>query len=424
MTDVLCLVSDSKIGVRACVDAQITSRCWCPKAVLAVNEVSPLVVRGTRLAEQIETLKHRAAEMYRKPAADRYDGPALRKVKGLPDPTEVPLPVRMEKSLLETVREGFSAAPPPKRQAYTVEGAMTTPARHVVPAKSEREQRHEDALAEQEKDGGGGRKGTPGDGKPITHAEPGTPPMRPRRSRDDGPTQGSPSNRGETTAPVSTCKRCGTSLGARNKTGFCSKSACQRAAANERAKAAPRCETPGCDRPAYAKKKCGRCTTGVRPDGGLLPCATPNCPKSIQKFRGEETCHLCRRGLTHHLLKGKPMARKFCACGKEIRKGRDGETHEKCRSCRIKTGDATKSRKKVPAVTTKKAARAGTAKANRIPLSQIPVIDVWVDFDPKTLTTPQLTACVRELWKRIQAKDQEKREAELALANEPPGQAA
>jgi allophanate hydrolase subunit 1 len=47
-----------------------------------------------------------------------------------------------------------------------------------------------------------------------------------------------------------------------------------------------------------------------------------------------------------------------------------------------------------------------------------------VDFDPKTLTTPQLTACVRELWKRIQAKDQEKREAELALANEPPGQAA
>jgi hypothetical protein len=109
MTDVLCLVSDSKIGVRACVDAQITSRCWCPKAVLAVNEVVPIAVKGSRLAEQIETLKHRAAEMYRKPASDRYDGPALRKVKGLPDPTEVPLPARMEKSLLETVREGFSA---------------------------------------------------------------------------------------------------------------------------------------------------------------------------------------------------------------------------------------------------------------------------------------------------------------------------
>lgn len=123
MTTLRCLVTEDNIAARACVDAQVEQRCWCSKAPLAVVEVAAIALPGSRLGEQIDKCKNTAATMLRKPVGDRYDGPALRKLRGIGTPVEVPLPAP----------PAVQKAAPVKPAAYAVQGALAAPAKRVVP---------------------------------------------------------------------------------------------------------------------------------------------------------------------------------------------------------------------------------------------------------------------------------------------------
>jgi hypothetical protein len=231
-----------------------------------------------------------------------------------------------------------------------VEGAMTTPARHVVPAKSEREQRHEDALAEQENSGGDEAKMP----RPVN------------------------------APPICEFPTCRTALRANNLSGLCQRHR-NKVSSRERKDLVPEvvraagtarnalagdvervCEVDGCGKVLgkHTKgTKCVPCLKRIKPGGGWEKCEKyPQCPRLTQRLKGA-LCALCRRGKKWHLVapdgastdgekqgaaknraaKELKMARKFCACGKEIRKRRDGETEEKCCRCRSKTANATKS---------------------------------------------------------------------------------
>lgn len=94
MTMVACMVGDRSITAAACVEMQRHERCFCPKAAIAIRAVADENELGTekpgteaakkKVRDTLEVLKSRAQDFLRKPAVDRYGGPALRMLRPPP----------------------------------------------------------------------------------------------------------------------------------------------------------------------------------------------------------------------------------------------------------------------------------------------------------------------------------------------------
>jgi hypothetical protein len=146
MSTVHCRVTDGEIAARACVDQQIEKRCFCPKAVLAINEVQQIATPKSRLEEQLDTCKAAAQAMLKKPADQRYAGPALRKLRGEPEPAEIPLPAPKNTSTEDDAMPSGPGKPAPSQ-------AFSMPERRVVPDVDEEEDWREAAIQAREDQG-------------------------------------------------------------------------------------------------------------------------------------------------------------------------------------------------------------------------------------------------------------------------------
>lgn len=76
---VACMVQKgAEIAVETCVAAQVDERCFCIKAVTALQALGDGDGMTLRDRSNLVTLRGRAAGMYRQPAERRFAGPALR----------------------------------------------------------------------------------------------------------------------------------------------------------------------------------------------------------------------------------------------------------------------------------------------------------------------------------------------------------
>jgi hypothetical protein len=411
MSTVHCRVTDGEIAARACVDQQIEKRCFCPKAVLAINEVQQIAMPKSRLEEQLDTCKAAAQAMLKKPADQRYAGPALRNLRGEPEPAEIPLPAPKN-----TSTEDDAMPPGPGKPAPSE--SLPAPARRVVPNVDEEEDGREAAIQARED----GERSTPPATRPI-----GKDPRVPRLPRKPS------DNPGDAIRALKIfekkCRRhgCGAGLDRRNGSGYCHDSPCQKALAEEKAQEKPRCSTAGCTRAAFGPSgKCSRCSKGVRPNGGFADCATRRCPKKVQLWRGEQKCTLCRRGLTSH-LKEEPMGRPSSldkitdAQFRKAYQDANGSVAALCRTLKTSHPTATKRCRelglgeKAPKKTRELLPVGPTGPSTS---SDYPVI--VEDLNISAMSWDQLIAATRELRRRISERDLKVREAELALAGEPP----
>jgi hypothetical protein len=417
-------VVDKEISARECVDQQATARCWCPKAVLAVTEVAQIAVAGTRLFEQISKCKDAASAMFRKPAADRYDGPALRKVKGIAEPGEIPLPSSPQKSLLDVWREGNRPASTQKATTYMVQAALAAPAQRVLPvSEASIDDLREERIAAQEEEA---KEPRPEQAPPICEAPTCRTALRPNNTTGLCQLHRNKITSRERHALVPPIVRAAGT--ARNALDSQSPDPDEVAAAMlaQRPTLAQTdrkiCEGAGCTTVLARKtrgNKCISCLKRIKPGGGWTLCANaPRCPKLTQKLI-DPLCNLCRRGKKYHL---KEEAMKRCTCGKGIRTGRDGKIHDKCNRCRIKAGEIGWSRDRRPKAAKKATTREAKARTTE---AKVPLRDFWVGtkpaitgLDPSSLTTEQLCACAYELRQRLERADSEKRAMEFALAGE------
>lgn len=104
LPSVRCVVAgDTSIDGRSCIEAQRDSRCYCPRAVFAINallaasqpgtDAEVLEKRKQRDRELAKTLTSRAQHFHTKPRAAQYDGPALAAVAAVvPEPTPASIP--------------------------------------------------------------------------------------------------------------------------------------------------------------------------------------------------------------------------------------------------------------------------------------------------------------------------------------------
>jgi len=408
-----CIVAGQQVSAAKCIDEQLSNRCWCPRAVMAINEFEPTVAPGTdttevegkkrRMREELVILKGRCAGMLRKTGNQRYAGPALRAVNGVvaPQPLfagDLPPPPSAEEERLE-----------PPQPVYAVPVGLDAPPRRVVPDIDESELAREEKIAEQEEEA-----------------------KLPR-----------PVN-----APaVCSWPSCRTALRANNLSNLCrlhrnKVTSRQReklipevvraaGTAREAMKAGVRiCAVDGCGK-ALGKHtkgdKCVPCLKGIKPGGGLVPCATPGCKSKTQRLVSDK-CALCRQGKKWQLEAPRAMrkdspevemgdrhSRGVCSCGKLIRMGRDGVVHDKCRRCREKAGQAV-----APARMKKTPRLVLNSKSAPSPHGNAPV-DVIEETSPErfhglpaieNLPPAYLLACVRHLHTM-------RRQIEFALAGEP-----
>jgi hypothetical protein len=118
---VACIVARGDIGARDCVERQGSMKCFCPRAVFAINAMSPLVVHGSKLAEALDRCRSVAQAVLHKPElADRHLGPARAAFDGrpaaaslFPGPLPVPTPRRV-RAKVPTIDE------PPEEEAEPV----------------------------------------------------------------------------------------------------------------------------------------------------------------------------------------------------------------------------------------------------------------------------------------------------------------
>lgn len=79
MTRVVCMVQKgAEITAEVCVAAQVDERCFCMKALTALQALGDGDGMTLRDRSNLVTLRSRAAGMYRQPPERRYAGPALR----------------------------------------------------------------------------------------------------------------------------------------------------------------------------------------------------------------------------------------------------------------------------------------------------------------------------------------------------------
>jgi hypothetical protein len=303
MSTVRCLVVEKEIGARECVAEQVERRCFCMKAVQAINEVQQIAMPKSKLEEQLETCKAMAQDMLKKLATERYAGPALRKMRGEAEPAEVPLPTRTvvetapAKSMAQVYREGRAEAPAPRPVQV-----------------DEEEDEREAAIQAQEN---GHEQDEERQTWPEFHAK--KEEERAAAQEDEEPMR-----------PPAICshENCRTALRVNNTTNLCRLHrnkvtsrkrkdlvpAVARAAGTvKNALAADplpsrekgrRCSVSGCKRILANKTrgdKCAPCCKGIKPGGGWEPCAhAPRCPRMTQRWK-DPLCALCRQRKKYHL---------------------------------------------------------------------------------------------------------------------------
>jgi hypothetical protein len=284
MSTVACMVTGSALSAERCVEEQKLNRCYCPKAVMAIVAVREANLAGSEIPaieaakrkerETLETLIARADDFRRKPAGDRYGGPALRIVAGAVAPAlfpgDLPAAPRATAAAPEQKIEASSPAPmnaagatrmetsnDSVRQPAPIGSARISPSGRVETPFGGRQQDARAAL------------GVAPTRRPMP------PPQTASAQANQKPFLTSNQKRAaereekrlDRPAPkVCSGAGCGASLGALNRSG-----------------------------------QCQRCKSGIRPGGGYAPCATEHCPTKVQKHTGNSQCGLCRQGLTKHL---------------------------------------------------------------------------------------------------------------------------
>lgn len=114
---VACMVQKgAEIAVETCVAAQVDERCFCIKAVTALQALGDGDGMTLRDRSNLVTLRGRAAGMYRQPAERRFAGPALRVYN-----EEIQARTERAKPIEEHLLKALDLAPVPAAEPVTPE---------------------------------------------------------------------------------------------------------------------------------------------------------------------------------------------------------------------------------------------------------------------------------------------------------------